>query len=149
MIDKVSKRGKTVEKWEEIHKEESTAAQRGAMRRTEAQAGGLETTCRSFKLQGWTGAIQCQCQCGHFLELSCIRCHWESTDSPYRDPAVCLIHTFAKDKFVLPSRQASSGSVHMGPQGTQTWKQDDLHPLFCLISTGTVSFTSCTNCIFL
>lgn len=37
--------------------------------------GGLETTCRSFKLQGWAGAIQCQCQCGHFLELSCIRCH--------------------------------------------------------------------------
>ena len=34
------KRGKTVEKWKEICKEESTAAQRGAMRGTEAQAGG-------------------------------------------------------------------------------------------------------------
>ncbi|TNN82857.1 hypothetical protein EYF80_006814 [Liparis tanakae] len=45
-MDKVNKRGKTVEKWEEIRKEESTAAQRGAMRRTGAQAGGLETTCR-------------------------------------------------------------------------------------------------------
>lgn len=35
--------------------------------------GGPETACRSFKLQGWTGAIQCQRQRGHFLELSCIK----------------------------------------------------------------------------
>lgn len=40
MIDKVKKRGKAAENWEEIHKEKSTAAQRGAMRRTEAQATG-------------------------------------------------------------------------------------------------------------
>lgn len=40
VIDKVKKRGKTTEKWEEIHKEEGTAAQQGAMRRTEAQARG-------------------------------------------------------------------------------------------------------------
>lgn len=39
-MDKVTKRGNTAEKWEEIHKKESTAAQRGAMRGTEAQAGG-------------------------------------------------------------------------------------------------------------
>lgn len=40
MMDEVKKRGKTLYKWEEIHKEKSTAAQREAMRGTEAQAGG-------------------------------------------------------------------------------------------------------------
>lgn len=55
-------RGKAAEKWEEVHKgvEHSSTTKGHEKDRGTRQRKGPETACRSFKLQGWTGAIQCQ-----------------------------------------------------------------------------------------